>query len=219
MGFNFCSTDWRKQWPGSRKTSGSWGNARRSPDGPMLAFQFPVMESPPSQWPSLSPATGQPCCSQSQTIQLMSWSSTLQLKPVGVNSMNNEEHYGNTPALIRGLGLVPRLQMWSCLFNVSSLGTVLFLWGSGAGGIWRKAPVVYDDPPHLQKIFRVPPFFPKIIEMTPPPPPPKKRETNKTKQKTRKLKKKERFLFLFVNLDTVLYRIQLLKKEHQHFTN
>ena len=61
-------------------------------------------------------------------------------------------------------------------------------------------------PPHLQKIFRVPPFFPKIIKMTPPPLPKDKQ------QKTRTLKKKERFLFLFVNLDSVLYIIQLLKK-------
>ena len=43
--------------------------------------------------------------------------------------------------------------------------------------------------------------------MTPPPLP--KKKTNK--QKTRTLKKKERFIFLFVNLDSVLYIIQLLK--------
>ena len=41
-------------------------------------------------------------------------------------------------------------------------------------------------------------------------PPPSKKKTNK--QKTRTLKKKERFLFLFVNLDSVLYIIQLVKK-------
>ena len=164
MGFNFCSTDWRKQWPGSRKTSGSWGKARRSPVGPMLAFQFPVMESPPSQWPSLSPGTGQPCCSQSQTIQLMSWSSTLQLKPVGVNSMNNEEHYGNTPALIRGLGLtgsqtsnvVLSIQLFKFRDRSFFYGVV------GAGGSWRKAPVEYDDPPlFIRKFLGCPPFFPK----------------------------------------------------------
>ena len=50
-----------------------------------------------------------------------------------------------------------------------------------------------------------------------PSPPAKKTKQNKTKQKTRKLKRKERFLFLFVNLDTVLYRIQLLKKKTPTF--
>ena len=34
----------------------------------------------------------------------------------------------------------------------------------GVGGIRRKAPVEYDDPPPPlhQKIFKVPPFFPKV---------------------------------------------------------
>ena len=55
-------------------------------------------------------------------------------------------------------------------------------------------------PPVHQKVCRVLPFFHKIIEMTPP-------QKKKTKQK------EERFLFLFVNVDTVLYSIQLLKQK------
>ena len=89
-------------------------------------------------------------------------------------------------------------------------GPFIFYGVVGAGGIWRKAPVEYDDPPPLhQKIFTVPPFFPKIIEMTPPP---SKKKTNKQNKTKNEKTEKERFLFLFVNVDTFFIEFNSWKK-------
>ena len=215
MGFNFCSTDWRKQWPGSRKTSGSWGKARRSPDGPMLAFQFPVIGIA-SEPVTLTQSSHRP----TMLFTITDYPAYELILNSTVETCRREQH-----------------EQWRALWEYSCsdqrpgtdwfpdfkcgplcLGNVHFLWGSGGWWDLKKSSCrICWLPPLHQKIFRVPPFFPKIIEMIPPLP--KKKQTNKTKQKTRTLKKKERFLFLFVNLDTVLYRIQLLKKKHQHLMN
>ena len=97
--------------------------------------------------------------------------------------------------------LVPRLQMWSYLFNFSSLGTVHFLWGSGGWWDLKKSScrIWWPPPPLDQKIFRVPPFFPKIIEMTPAP---SKKKNKQTKEDKKRENWQRKVSFSFVNVDT-----------------
>ena len=69
-------------------------------------------------------------------------------------------------------------------------------------------------PPHLQKIFRVPPFFPKIIKMTPPPFQKKDKQTkNENTEKERKVS------FSFCELRFSPLYNSTLEKKHQNFTN
>ena len=69
-------------------------------------------------------------------------------------------------------------------------------------------------PPHLQKIFRVPPFFPKIIKMTPPP---SKKKDKQTKNENTEKERKVSFSFCELRFSP-LYN-SALEKKHQNFTN
>ena len=58
------------------------------------------------------------------------------------------------------------------------LGFVHFFIGR-VGGIWRVAPVEYDDPPFIRIFSDGNPLYPKVIEMSPSPRPLKKKKKKK----------------------------------------
>ena len=109
--------------------------------------------------------------------------------------------------------LVPWIQMWSCLFNFSSLGTVHFLWGSGDWWDLKKSScrIWWPPPLFIRKFLGCPPFFPKKLRW-PPPPPPFQKKTNKHNKTKNEKTEKERFLFLFVNVDTFFLEFNSWKK-------
>ena len=80
--------------------------------------------------------------------------------------MNNEEHYGNTPALIRGLGLTGSLTsnvvLSFQLFKFRERS--LFMGYRGLVGFEAQLPVEYDDPPPAstsENFSGAPPSLPK----------------------------------------------------------